>query len=130
MKGLCFEFRSGGFFVITQYGVRQISLAEQRAVIKAVAPDRVRTTYHYGPCVSIDGYYYIPTDTPHGGDAYLSDLKTEANYPNGVKMLLDERNRLKSRKEWSEADKIRDFFNASGYALLDEENGTRIEKVN
>jgi cysteinyl-tRNA synthetase len=48
--------------------------------------------------------------------------------PNEITVLLIDRNEAKMRKNYAEADRIRDELDRLGYRIIDEKNGSRVEK--
>lgn len=48
--------------------------------------------------------------------------------PNEITVLLIDRNEAKIKKNYKEADRIRDELDKLGYKIIDEKNGSRVEK--
>jgi cysteinyl-tRNA synthetase len=48
--------------------------------------------------------------------------------PNEITVLLIDRNEAKIKKNYTEADRIRDELDRLGYKIIDEKNGSRVEK--
>ena len=48
--------------------------------------------------------------------------------PNEITILLIDRNEAKIKKNYKEADRIRDELDSLGYKIIDEKNGSRVEK--
>ena len=49
--------------------------------------------------------------------------------PNEITVLLIDRNEAKINKNYAEADRIRDELDRLGYKIIDEKNGSRVEKL-
>jgi cysteinyl-tRNA synthetase len=48
--------------------------------------------------------------------------------PNEITVLLIDRNEAKLNKNYTEADRIRDELDRLGYRIIDEKNGSRVER--
>jgi cysteinyl-tRNA synthetase len=55
-------------------------------------------------------------------------LESNEVAPNEVIALLALRNEAKLQKNWPEADKYRNEIDTLGYKIIDEKNGSRVEK--
>ena len=55
-------------------------------------------------------------------------LESNEIIPNEIIALLAERNEAKLQKNYKESDRIRDELDAIGYKIIDEKNGSRVEK--
>ncbi len=55
-------------------------------------------------------------------------LESNEVVPNEILALLAERNEAKLQKNYKESDRIRDELDTLGYKIIDEKNGSRVEK--
>ncbi len=55
-------------------------------------------------------------------------LRSNEVVPNEIIALLAERNQAKFNKNYKESDRIRDELDGLGYKIIDEKNGSRVEK--
>ena len=64
-------------------------------------------------------------------ETILKELKpAEADIPEEIKQLVEQRQAARAEKNWAEADRLRDQITAAGYAVKDSADGPRIEKIN
>ena len=55
-------------------------------------------------------------------------LESNEIVPNEIIALLAERNEAKLQKNYKESDRIRDQLDTLGYKIIDEKNGSRVER--
>ena len=58
----------------------------------------------------------------------LTLLSQDEKVPNEIRALLALRNEAKMEKNYQESDRIRDELDMLGYRIIDEKNGSRVEK--
>jgi cysteinyl-tRNA synthetase len=49
--------------------------------------------------------------------------------PNGIKMLADERKKVRDKQDWAKSDELRDKMKAMGWIIKDTKEGYELEKV-
>ncbi len=57
------------------------------------------------------------------------DLLTSESLPADISRLAEARILAKTLKDWAESDRIRDELVSLGYKMIDEKNGSRVEKL-
>tara|TARA_Y100000310_G_scaffold112011_1_gene110448 strand:- start:8604 stop:9992 length:1389 start_codon:yes stop_codon:yes gene_type:complete len=63
-------------------------------------------------------------------DKVLGILKQDEKVPEGIKKLVEQRERARKEKDWDKADKIREEIKKKGFGVEDSETGARIKKLN
>ena len=58
------------------------------------------------------------------------ELPAQIEMPDGVRQLVDNRQKARERKDWSTADRIRDDLLELGYAIEDMPEGPKVSRIN